>query len=165
MASHLVSLWNSGLAQFGNDLLFSVLRASIRPKNKVGLRPPEPRTFDPPMVTIKYHSLRIIVLPFSCWNSWEITFFCTVCSLCSLVQSFFICFIEPKLSVCLKTAQFQSSWWDLGRVSLHFAAFGNNVSLTSSTNLLRKQKPTTLHQTQAPYHGAACPLLHLAVIR
>lgn len=126
-----------------------------------GVRAPEPRTLDPPIVTIKYHALRVIRI----FKLFKITFCCTVCSLCSLVQSLFICFTEPKLSICLKTAQFQSSWWGLGRVSLHFAAFGNNVSLTSPINLPRNQTPTTLHQTQAPYHAAACLLLHLAVIR
>ena len=134
----------------------------LKIKSGAGPRTPYPRSANNnnQVSGFEDHCLAIQIL-----KLLKITFFCTVCSLCSLVRSLFICFTERKLSICLKTAQFQSSWWGLGRVSLHFAAFGNNVSLTSSTNLLRKQKATMLHQTQALYHGAACPLLHLAVIR
>ena len=164
MASHLVcfetATWcNSEMAYFSRSC---GRQFGLKIKWGAGPRTPYPRSANNNNQVSRFegHCLAIQI-----FKLFKITLFCTVCSLCSLVQSLFICFTEPKLSICLKTEQFQSSWWDLGRVSLHFAAFGNNVSLTSSTNLLRKQKPTTLHQTQAPYHGVACPLLHLAVIR
>ena len=100
-----------------------------------GPRTPYPRSANNNNQVSRFESHCLAIQIF---KPFKITLFCTVCSLCSLVQSLFICFTEPKLSICLKTAQFQSSWWDLGRVSLRFAAFGNNVGLTSSTNLLRK---------------------------